>query len=362
MEILFSMTMGVSLLLSLLMAIKVKEHLSNIFMLLILLLFCLGSSYLVFKDTPIFLNKYILTLINTIPVALGSLTYLYIYYSIYNEKMFKSRHLFLFAPFAISLIFSYIEITQHVFWVNIVLNIGTKIIWNLVILVYTLFFIKQSAKQIPSALLSNINWLNQFVKIEIGVFVFYLTIISLWILNIQSIKNIEIYSNLGVALFVFPISFIGIQNNDIFKKNKPNNTIKAVDEINDNAIEELVSPKTLLSDEKVAIYFLNLCQLMQEEKPYLAENITIETVASALGIHTKYLSYVINNKTNKPFNDFINEYRVKHFNTLIEKNEHKNKTILALAYESGFASKSSFNRIYKNLTGLSPSEYIKNRA
>jgi len=355
------MTLGVALLLFLLMAIKVKEHLSNLFIILILLFFCLGSSYLIFKDSFLYQNIFVLTFVNAIPVLLGSLTFLYIYYSIYNEKMFNLWHLLLILPFVVSLFFSYWELTRYILWINLIFNIGAKIIWNILVLSYSLYFLKQSEKQIPTSMLSNIKWLNQFVKIELLGFVFYLLIIFLWLFNIQSIQNIDVYTNLCVALFVFPIGFIGVKNNETFRKNKHANTSVVNKLMLKNQSDDSIRYKNLLTDEKVESIFFTLLQLVHEKKPYLDENLSIELLSSLLNIHTKYLSYVINRKTNKSFNDFINGYRVRHFDMLIDQNEHKNKTILALAYDSGFASKSSFNRIYKNATGLTPSQYVKNR-
>ena len=61
----------------------------------------------------------------------------------------------------------------------------------------------------------------------------------------------------------------------------------------------------------------------------------------------------------KNFYDFVNSYRVEAFKSQIEQNKHEHKTLLALAYEVGFNSKSSFNRSFNKLVGMSPSKYLK---
>lgn len=365
MKIIFAMTLAVSMLLFLLIISKIKDHLTNIFIALILFFFCLGSGYLVFENLFFFQYNFVSILINASPVAFGSLTFLYIFYSVYNEKPFQIRHLMLFIPFLISLVLSYLELNQNIFWANILLNLGMKIIWNIGILSYTMFFLKQSRKLIPESLVSNMKWLNQFVIIEIAVFVVYLIIFLAWLFDVPLMENVYIYSNLSAALFIFPISYIGIKNNVFTKKEVPYSGINFRVErkkIKDDGLDQYRSTKHLLNDEKVDVYFADLLLLMEEKKIYLDESLNIESLASLINLHSKYLSYIINKKTGKPFNDFINEYRIQHFISLIEDNEHERQTLLSLAYESGFASKSSFNRIFKNIKGFSPSDYIKNRS
>ncbi|MEO1714801.1 MAG: helix-turn-helix domain-containing protein, partial [Bacteroidota bacterium] len=71
------------------------------------------------------------------------------------------------------------------------------------------------------------------------------------------------------------------------------------------------------------------------------------------------LSQVINQETNGPFYDFVNRYRVKHLQELLLDSQKGHLTILALGYESGFNSKASLNRIFKQHVGLTPSQYQK---
>ena len=60
------------------------------------------------------------------------------------------------------------------------------------------------------------------------------------------------------------------------------------------------------------------------------------------------------------FNEFINNYRVKEFQNRLANNEHASHTLLALALEVGFNSKTAFNRAFKKITGQTPREYVKN--
>ncbi|MEO1714227.1 MAG: helix-turn-helix domain-containing protein, partial [Bacteroidota bacterium] len=71
------------------------------------------------------------------------------------------------------------------------------------------------------------------------------------------------------------------------------------------------------------------------------------------------VSQAINQGLDCSFIDFVNQYRVQAFKERVEKGEASHLSLLGLALESGFNSKSTFNRVFKKLEGISPSEYQK---
>jgi AraC-like DNA-binding protein len=81
-------------------------------------------------------------------------------------------------------------------------------------------------------------------------------------------------------------------------------------------------------------------------------------LAKKIKIHPNYLSQVINEKQGKTFFEYINTLRVEEFKRLVALPESKQFTIMSLAYDCGFNSKSSFNKNFKKVTGQSPSEYL----
>lgn len=83
--------------------------------------------------------------------------------------------------------------------------------------------------------------------------------------------------------------------------------------------------------------------------------------ARQLDIHPNYISQVINSVEQKNFYDFINEHRVEEFKQLVSLSENQHFTLLALAFECGFNSKTSFNRNFKKATGMTPSTYLEQR-
>ena len=82
-------------------------------------------------------------------------------------------------------------------------------------------------------------------------------------------------------------------------------------------------------------------------------------MARQLGLSPNQLSLVLNEGLGKNFNSFVNAYRVEAFKVLAKDPARSGLTILGLAYESGFNSKTVFNTYFKQHTGLTPSEFLK---
>ena len=123
------------------------------------------------------------------------------------------------------------------------------------------------------------------------------------------------------------------------------------------------SPKYIksgLQKNAVDIYYSSLIELMHSEKLFLDSKLSIKTVAEKLEISVNHLSQVINQHSGKNFFKFINEYRVEEAKKLLLDQSNKKYTILAIAYDCGFNSKSSFNTIFKQYTGKTPSGFIEN--
>ncbi|GJM32034.1 MAG: hypothetical protein DHS20C18_10350 [Saprospiraceae bacterium] len=114
-----------------------------------------------------------------------------------------------------------------------------------------------------------------------------------------------------------------------------------------------------LTEKKAQQYLKQLSAYMEKEKPYLEARITIADLAQRAGIPVNYLSQIINRDLEQNFFDFINAYRVEEFKKLLNEPDNRQFTLLSLAHEAGFNSKSTFNAIFKKITGLTPSEYAK---
>jgi len=104
-----------------------------------------------------------------------------------------------------------------------------------------------------------------------------------------------------------------------------------------------------------------LKRAMEANQYYEDPELSLSSLAEKLNLPPHELSRIINTVFKKGFNDFINEYRVKEAARKMQDPAFDHITLLGIAFESGFNSKTTFNRIFKQMTGKSPTEYKNNR-
>ncbi|MDW7691758.1 helix-turn-helix domain-containing protein [Flammeovirgaceae bacterium SG7u.111] len=117
--------------------------------------------------------------------------------------------------------------------------------------------------------------------------------------------------------------------------------------------------KALLDEETTELFTKRLLAHLVEEKPYLDPFLTLRTLAEQIDIHPNQLSWLLNENMGKNFNEFINSYRVEEFKKLSQDPKKSHITLMGLAYESGFNSKTVFNTYFKKETGLTPKQFLK---
>jgi YesN/AraC family two-component response regulator len=107
--------------------------------------------------------------------------------------------------------------------------------------------------------------------------------------------------------------------------------------------------------------FERLKNLLEEEKFYLNPVLSLKGMADRLATNTKYLSQVVNHQTSYNFQQFINLYRVDEAKKKILSNTFSNLTLYGVALQCGFKNKSTFYKVFKEVTGHTPKEFIKNQ-
>jgi TolB-like protein/class 3 adenylate cyclase/AraC-like DNA-binding protein/TPR repeat protein len=126
-----------------------------------------------------------------------------------------------------------------------------------------------------------------------------------------------------------------------------------------DAKEVKKNKKVLLNHNEINKYIGRLNNHIQEKKPYLDPNLSLRTLAGQIKIHPNELSWLLNESIGKNFNDFINHYRVDAFKMLSKDPKNSHLTLMGLAYDSGFNSKTVFNTYFKKETGLTPKQFSK---
>jgi two-component system sensor histidine kinase ChiS len=116
--------------------------------------------------------------------------------------------------------------------------------------------------------------------------------------------------------------------------------------------------KTHISPDKEDAYLKILLNYMKIAKPYLAPDLTLHKLSKLVTVPYHYLSQIINNRLNKIFFDFINQYRIEEALKKLADPEERQKSIHQVAHEVGFNSQSAFNRAFKKVTGKTPSDFI----
>ena len=96
---------------------------------------------------------------------------------------------------------------------------------------------------------------------------------------------------------------------------------------------------------------------MEAERPYRNKDLNLPDLAGSLYTTPHKLSEVLNSQLDQSFYDFVNGYRVRDVQQRLTDNQSQHLTLLSLALDAGFASKSTFNSVFKKLTGQTPSEY-----
>ncbi|UCH94195.1 MAG: helix-turn-helix domain-containing protein [Candidatus Aminicenantes bacterium] len=100
-----------------------------------------------------------------------------------------------------------------------------------------------------------------------------------------------------------------------------------------------------------------LTRLMEKEKAFLDPDLSLKKLSQQLHVHYNHLSRIINEHMGKTFNDYINSFRIEEAKAKLADPAEDQKTILEIAYDTGFYSKSVFNTAFKKFTGMTPSQF-----
>ena len=231
----------------------------------------------------------------------------------------------------------------------------------------------------------NLNWLRYLIFALLIVwaiiifvrkdsFIFGAAVVTVVFIGFFGIKQAGIFNNitpvkLGLQdIMDFPGTdkIILQQSENPFENYIPeikNNTHSIIEETEpgDADIKKKKYANSGLTAETLKELHNQLTQLMAEEKQYTEPELSLLSLAKRLNIHPNYLSQTINEIEGKSFYDYINTLRIEEFKRLLLMPENSKFTIMSLAADCGFNSKSSFNKNFKKVTGQSPSEYLNKR-
>ncbi len=160
---------------------------------------------------------------------------------------------------------------------------------------------------------------------------------------------------LNLTVFTFIMILFGINQTVIYPHRKE--SVKP-DSVNKKIIA-VNKYKRLFDNVQKETLSETIIQYLQNEKPYLNPDYSLQMMADDLKITREKLSYLINSGQQKNFYKFINEFRVEEVKEKLLNPQFSHYTVLGIGLECGFNSKTSLNRIFKEETGLTPSEFKK---
>jgi AraC-like DNA-binding protein len=243
--------------------------------------------------------------------------------------------------------------------------IGFGIIVSVVYNILALIKIKKYSKIIKDYFSDikgmEVNWLNNIIYFSIlSSFSFA---ICLWLHSVLNVSALyAVTFDLGLFIVIlFILMFYIINQTELSRESREvYSGLKNLNLKNDNSIHKKYERVNLnINEQKKYLILLN--EYMEKNKPYLIEEITFKEISEEINLPYHHLSLVINNLLKKNFYDFINEYRIQEVLNILNKSKNEAVNILTIAFKCGFNSKSTFNRVFKNKMGVTPSKYKNNR-
>ncbi len=114
-----------------------------------------------------------------------------------------------------------------------------------------------------------------------------------------------------------------------------------------------------LNENLIEEYSKKIIAFMEDDKGYMNSNLSLPILAQKLDIPKQYISEILNVHLKTNFQDFVNGYRIEAFTKKLNNPEYANLTLVGIAKEVGFNSKSNFYTAFKKAKGITPTEYKK---
>ena len=224
--------------------------------------------------------------------------------------------------------------------------------------IVSLLLLKKHLKQIKQSYSNTKNIDLHWLKIVLicMVFVSFVSVLMGLLSDFLNFINYEDGDNLmyiTLSVIIYFLGYYGIKQKPILSNDNPISQIET-----NQTLKPKYATSSLKDVEKEKLIH-RLTKSMENEKPYLNENLTLKELADKLETSPNNLSQIINEKFNKNFYEFINGYRINEVKSLLSDPKYSNYSMLGIAIECGFNSKSTFNSVFKQFTGKTPTEFKK---
>ncbi len=279
----------------------------------------------------------------------GPVIYLYARSLTYGDFRVGANHLYhLVPPFLmqISVFFAGFQTSFYAIGIFCSLAIYNLLIWK--VLRHYRYVLSQTRSDFEQITLHWLSYLFFLQLILLGLNIISEYLHSSGFEDAGMFAKFSLFAGLWVlvTLIIFqgmqhPLLFTGLTKEDsqiVSQPSQANRVSKAL-------LEEVF--------EKINIH-------MEKEKPYLNSNLTVKTLGQQMTLVPRQVSQAINLKADKNFSEYVNEFRIKHACQLLSSAQARNISIMDVMLDSGFITKSNFNRAFKKVTGITPFEFKEN--
>ncbi len=312
-----------------------------------------------YKDFP-----FIIGLPSTVIFLFGPLFYFYVKELTTRQFQFRKEDALHFIPFVVLILYRLPFYLKSPAEKIASLQTSGSLDENLIILIIQiihlfvyLFFVKKILNEyefrIKLSMSSldkiNLRWVSVGMNAFLVIFGIMIVFIILFISGVNAYGAYITIIPLLVSIVILSIGYFGLTQPIIITPEFENNKPKRYE-------------KSSLTTENSEKYLNKLLKIMESEKPFLNNDLTLQKLSEMLSVSPHHLSQIINEKLHQNFFDFINGYRIEEAKNLLLDKKGELLTILAIAEEVGFNSKSAFNIAFKKYTSMTPTQFKKQAA
>ncbi len=212
-------------------------------------------------------------------------------------------------------------------------------------------------------------WLEQFLLVVLGVITLSVASFYSKAYGLPNFPEVYPYHLALLVILVYWIGFELVQDPTVFTADEPEDGQDGWDgeEVQNDGSDPAQDPLTRTADsfppevgQRKALAE-QLREYMDEFKPYLNANLTLNDLSSELQITRRQLSEVISQEFNSGFFEFINGYRIREFRREVDLGLNRHLSLLGMAMNCGFTSCKNFKRTFKQFEGIPPAAYMAGR-
>lgn len=326
-----------------------------------------------------------------LPLLYGPAVYLYAVAASDRNRKLRWRDGLHFLPFALAVLASaniylmsgpeklafYSDLQRGIAPPQVKVTDPLKFVSGMGYATVTLLFLRRHVRRVKDSYSSvervNLQWLVWLAMASAAIWVLATGFAMVQRVDHPIVRRADDIISVSIAVFVYAVGYMALRQPEIFnftavdhRPTEPETPSPAPSPVPEPVVEPPVASaestaaryeRSGLTDSEAAALKAALVAAMEKRRLYRNSELTLADLAEELDTTPHKVSAVLNSQLNQTFYDFVNSYRVKDVQRRIADDQARQLTILALAMDAGFASKSTFNHVFRQHTGRTPSDY-----